>query len=355
MAQELGERTEAPTGRRLGDARNKGQVPKSTELAGTIEVAVALAILLVLGGWMTAAMATVMRRLLELESDADPLTTADLARTLRWVAIEGAVAAAPLMLILFVTAAIAHMMQVGMLFTTYPLRPKLEKLNPISGVKRLFGLRGVVKGGMGVAKLGIAAGVATIVLTANLGRLAMLPNLSALAGVSVMVGIVVELAIWVIAIFFVLGVLDWWYQKWQHTRDLRMTKQEVKDERRSMEGDPEIKRRRMKIAFEMAMQRIKSDVPKADVIVTNPTHFAVALKYDSASMRAPVVVAKGADLLAYRIREVAAVHGVPIVERPPLARALYYNVEVGHAIDPEQYEAVAEVLAYVYRLERQIA
>lgn len=355
MAQELGERTEAPTGRRLGEARNKGQVAKSTELTGAIEVAVAFAILVVLGGWMTAAMAAVMRRLLELESDASPLSTADLARTLRWVAIEGAITAAPLMLILFVTAAIAHLMQVGVLFTTYPLKPKLDKLNPIAGVKRLLGLRGIVKGGMGVAKLAIAAGVASIVLTANLGRLAMLPNLSALAGVSVMLSVLVELATWVIVIFIVLGVLDWWYQKWQHTKDLRMTKQEVKEERRSMEGDPEIKRKRMKIAFEMAMQRIRSDVPKADVIVTNPTHFAVALRYDNESMRAPVVVAKGADLLAYRIREVAAAYGVPIVERPPLARALYYNVEVGHAIDPEQYEAVAEVLAYVYRLERQIA
>ncbi len=355
MAEELGERTEAPTGRRLGEARNKGQVAKSTELSGAIEVAVGMATLLVLGGWMSGVMAAVMRRTLGLDSDSSSLTVVDMARTLRWVAIEGVVTAAPFMIIMFVTAAIAHLMQIGWLFTTYPLKPKLDKLNPIAGVKRLFGLRGFVKGGMGTAKLAIAAGIATIVLTASMPKLAMLPNLGVMAGVSVMLGVVVELAAWVIAIFFVLGVLDFWYQKWQHTKDLRMTKHEVKEERRSMEGDPEIRRRRMKIAFEMAMQRIQSDVPKADVIVTNPTHFAVALRYDQEKMRAPVVTAKGADLLAYRIREVAAAHGVPIVERPPLARALYYNVEVGHAIDSEQFEAVAEVLAYVYRLERQTA
>ncbi|MBX3317306.1 MAG: flagellar biosynthesis protein FlhB [Phycisphaeraceae bacterium] len=355
MAQELGEKTEAPTGRRLGDARNKGQVPKSTELTGAIEIAVALVVLLLLGAWMIGGMSSVMRRTLELESDASALGYSDLARTIKWAAIEGVTIAGPFMIIMFVAAAIAHMMQVGVLFTTYPLKPKLEKLNPVAGVKRVLGLRGMVKGAMGVTKLVIAAGIATIVLASNMGALATLPNLDVLAAVSVMTSSIVELAAWVIAIFLVLGVLDWWYQKWQHTRDLRMTKQEVKDERRSMEGDPEIKRRRMKIAYEMAMQRIRSDVPKADVIVTNPTHFAVALRYDSEKMRAPVVVAKGADLLAYRIREVAAVYGVPIVERPPLARALYYNVEVGHAIDPEQYEAVAEVLAYVYRLDRRTA
>ena len=355
MAEELGERTEAPTSRRLSEARDRGQVAKSTELSGAIEVAMGLALSLVLGGWLVGAMASVMRRTLEMETDAMPLGTADLTRTLRWAGLEAAIMASPFMLAMFVIAAIAHASQIGLMFTTKPLAPKLDKLNPISGFKRIFGLRSAVKGGMGVAKLAIAGSIAWVIIAAKLPDLAGLPNLGAIAGARTMLGIVAEVAAWIIAVFIVLGVIDLLYQRWQHTRDLRMTKQEIKDERRNMDGDPEVKRRRMRIAFEMAMQRIRTDVPQADVVVTNPTHFSVALRYDSASMAAPIVTAKGADLMAFRIREVAAANGVPIVERPPLARALFHNVEVGRAISAEHYEAVAEVLAYVYRLERRVA
>lgn len=355
MAEELGEKTEHPTARRLSEARGRGQIAKSTELSGAVEVAMGLALVLLLGGWLAGAMASVMRRTLELETDADPLTVVDVARTLRWAGIEAAVMASPFMLAMFVIAAVAHVGQTGLLFTTKPLSPTLDKLNPIGGVKRLFGLKNVVKSGMGVLKLVIAGAIATIVITSKLPKLAALPNLGAVAGMSVMLSIVVEIAAWMIAIFLILGVIDLLYQRWQHQKDLRMTKQEIKDERRTMDGDPEIKRRRMRIAFEMAMQRIRKDVPQADVVITNPTHFSVALRYDTATMAAPIVSAKGADLMAYRIREVAAANGVPIVERPPLARALYHNVEVGKPISAEHYEAVAEVLAYVYRLERQVA
>lgn len=355
MAEDLGERTEQPTARRLDEARDRGQIAKSTELSGAVEVAMGIALVFVLGGWLAGAMASVMRRTLEFETDAAPLSIVDIASTLRWAGIEAAVMAAPFMGAMFVIAAIAHAGQTGLLVTTYPLVPKLDRLNPMSGLKRLLGARNAVKSGMGVAKLFIAGSIAWVVITAKLPTLAALPNLGALAGISQMMAIIAEIAIWMIAIFLVLGVIDFMFQRWQHTKDLRMTKQQVKDERRSMDGDPEVKRRRMRIAFEMAMQRIRKDVPQADVVVTNPTHFAVALRYDSATMAAPVVSAKGADLMAYRIREVAAANGVPIVERPPLARALFHNVEVGQAISAEHYEAVAEVLAYVYRLERQIA
>ncbi|MEC9374435.1 MAG: EscU/YscU/HrcU family type III secretion system export apparatus switch protein, partial [Planctomycetota bacterium] len=167
--------------------------------------------------------------------------------------------------------------------------------------------------------------------------------------------IMMDLIIWTLLALILIGVIDRAYQKWQHTKDLRMTKQEVKEERKSTEGDLAMKARRLRFGRELIRQQIAANVPKADVVVTNPTHFAVALKYDSDSMRAPRVIAKGADQLAIQIRLVAVRHSIPIVERPPLARALYHNVEVGREIPADLYEAVAELLAYVYRLEGRMA
>ena len=152
-----------------------------------------------------------------------------------------------------------------------------------------------------------------------------------------------------------IGFVDMFYQRWQHKKDLRMTKHEVKDERRSMEGDPQVKRRRFQIAQEIAAQGIQNGTPKADVVVTNPTHFSVGIQYDAENMAAPKVVVKGADLMAWRIRQIAKQHDIPIVERPPLARALYWGADVGTEIAPEHYEAVADVLAYVYRLDAEAA
>ncbi len=158
-----------------------------------------------------------------------------------------------------------------------------------------------------------------------------------------------------LALLLTIGLIDFFYQKWQHGQDLKMTKHEVKDERRSMEGDPKLKSKRFQMAREIALQRINSAVPKADVIITNPTHYSVAIRYDAATMKAPKVVAKGVDYLAMRIREVGRTHSIPIVERPPLARGLYASVEVGQEVSPEFYQAIAEILAFVYRLETQAA
>lgn len=355
MAEELGEKTEQPTGRRLSDARGKGQVAKSTELAGAIELGMAMIMLIVIGGWLFSGLGGVMRRVLEVQSDLTTTSVSDLMRTVRWAGMTALTITGPVLLIMFVVAALAHVWQVGLKLTTYPLQPKLDRLNPIAGVKRILGIRGLVKTALSIVKLAITSALGSIVIIVNMPEIVGLPNLHAMAAVSVLIKLIMLLAIWMIVVFLVLGVLDMIYQRWQHNRDLRMTKQEVKDERRSLDGDPEVKRRRAQIAYELAMQRIRKDVPQADVIITNPTHFAIALKYDPEKMASPMVTAKGADLMAYRIRELAAVHRIPIVERPPLARALYHNVEVGQSIHPEHFEAVAEVLAYVYRLERQIA
>ena len=177
-----------------------------------------------------------------------------------------------------------------------------------------------------------------------------MPLLSIINAVEIIADLMLIVALTVLAILILLAILDFLYQKWQTTQDLKMTKHEVKDERKSMEGNPEVRAKRMKMARQMAMQRLGRDVPDADVVVTNPTHVSVALKYDSEMMAAPRVVAKGADFVALRIRQIAATHGVPIVERPPLARALYARCEVGDEIPERDYEAVAEILAYVYRV-----
>jgi len=164
-----------------------------------------------------------------------------------------------------------------------------------------------------------------------------------------------DLALRLLAVLLLLGVIDFAYQRWKHSKDMRMSKQEVKDEMKQTEGDPEVKRRRMRMQQQIAMQRISASVPKADVIVTNPEHISIAIKYDADRMHAPMVVAKGADFLAMRIRQVALQHGIPIVERKPLARALYREVAVGQEVPPDFYTAVAEVLAYVYRLSGKMA
>jgi flagellar biosynthetic protein FlhB len=353
MAEDLGEKTELPTGRRLSDARSRGQVAKSQDLSAAIDLITSVSLIAVFGGSLVRAVSGVMRRVLE--RPYETLEPKAMGALLFETMGQSAAAVAPVLGLLFVVSIAAHVMQVGFLFTTQPLQPNFSRLNPVNGLGRLFGRRNLVKTLVSFVKLTIVVIVAYLYMSGVLERVAGLPLLTALQGVSVIGKLVLRLAIWLLAVLLIIGVVDWLYQRWQHTQDLKMTKDEVKDERRSMEGDPQVKGRRMKLMREMAMQRINRAVPKADVIVTNPTHFSVAIEYDAKTMRAPRIVAKGVDFMAMRIRHVAMIHKVPIVERPPLARGLYYGVEVGQEVSPEFYQAVAELLAYVYRLERAAA
>jgi flagellar biosynthetic protein FlhB len=226
----------------------------------------------------------------------------------------------------------------------------MRKLNPLAGFKRIFGISGAVKSGLDIFKVVIVLAVAIPTIVQHGREIVLLPYLASMQALSVVGDMVYSLAIRILAVLIILGILDFLYQRWKHTSDLRMTKQQVKDEMKQSEGDPEVKRRRIRMQQQIAMQRINSAVPKADVIVTNPEHISIAIQYDQATMRAPKVVAKGADFLAMRIRQIALQHGIPIVERKPLARALYKEVAVNREIPPEFYKAVAEILAYVYRL-----
>lgn len=351
MAEELGEKTELPTERRLSDVRDRGQVAKSPSLSAAIELIGAFILIIAFGASLVAGLAAAIRITFQELSAPGSLDAGNLAGALAISAARGAWMLLPLLILAFVIAAIAQLVQVGLLFTAKPLRPNLGKLNPIQGVSRLFARRNLVRSGVDSVKLAAVILITWLVIRSGFEVIAGSPLLTPLQWGAMLGGLVFELMMWLLALLLVVGILDYAYQKWQHVQDNRMTKFEVKEERRSMDGDPEIKARRLRMAREIVLQRIRQAVPKADVVVTNPTHFSVALKYDEKTMHAPRVIAKGADFVAFRIREVARASGVTIVERPPLARALYEAVPVGRTINPEHYEAVAEILAYVYRLK----
>lgn len=354
MADDLGERTEAPTGRRLTEARQQGRVPKSTDLASAVDLIGGVILLAMLATGFVRAMVAVLRESLG-ETGSAILDVASIEPLLKFAGGRAIVAIAPILALLALIAYLAHALQVGFLFTTKPLEPKLDRLNFIAGLGRLFAKRNLVKTGVDGAKLSVCLCVAAVFIANNASKLVNLPVLEVNAGILLILNLAIKLAAWLLAVLLLLGVIDFFYQRWQYTQDMKMTKQEVQDERRSMEGDPQIKAKRFRMARDIALQRVNQAVPKADVVVTNPTHYSVALQYDAETMRAPRVVAKGVDHMAMRIRQVAMIHAVPMIERPPLARALYAGVEVGQEVPPEHYQAVAEILAYVYKLEEQAA
>lgn len=355
MAEDLGERTELPSGRRLSEARGRGQVAKSQDLASAIELTGAVLLIVYFGGAGLTMMAGLMRRILQNQTPGDPLNPASVDGTLMWAGFQAAKFAGPALGIILLISVLSNVIQVGWLITTEPLMPKLDRLNPVAGIKRLFNTRNLMKTILNSAKLAVVVAIGTLIIRRDLSSIAALPALSLVAAMYKIGLLAGELVTWLLVLFVILGLSDYIYQRWQYTRDLRMTKQEAKDERRSVDGDPDVKSRRLRMARDISMQRVRHAVPKADVIVTNPTHFSIALKYDPDKMRAPKVIAKGADEMAFVIREIAVANRVPIVERPPLARGLYWGVDVGREIAPQFYEAVAEVLAYVYRIRGKAA
>lgn len=351
MAEDLGERTEAPTAKRRGEAREKGQIGKSIDLSAVIILTASLLGLKYFGGDIFESMGALTALCLSSDWISTDLSGKRLTTDI-WLAFgQAGRVLLPVVLLVAFAAYLSGVSQVGLLFSTKILRPNFGKLNFIKGLGKFGSVRTLVKGTLDISKFSVVAIAATLVVVRDFHKVAALPSLELMAGMVMAGRMIVDLVIWILVILLILGLLDLWYQKWQVRKDLRMTKHEVKDERKASEGDMETKARRLRMARQVAMQRLQADVPKADVIVTNPTHYSVAIKYDADTMRAPKVVAKGADYLALKIRYIAAAHAVPIVERPPLARALYAGVPVGAEISAEHYEAVAEVLAYIYRLE----
>jgi flagellar biosynthetic protein FlhB len=352
---EFGEKTEAPTAKRKEEARSRGQVGKSTDLASAIVLTGAvIAMIAVLDGLFRAGFMLMRNGL-----SADAIGVGSDPQRLgpgSWALLRNGLGPIiPVMITMIGVGYIAHALQVGVMFSTKSLKPKLDKFNLVSGIKRLFSKRSAVRGVLDLLKLVVVGGVIYLAVRLQMPKIVALGLLTLPQALVEAAYILLIVTIWTLVILFVLGLIDFAYQKWQNKEDLKMTKQEVKDERKSAEGDMEVKRRRLRMAREIAMQRLQRDVPNADVIVTNPTHYSVALRYRASEGAAPRVVAKGADFMALKIRYIAHAHSIAIVERPPLARALYRDVEVGQSVRPEHYEAVAEVLAYVYRLEGRAA
>lgn len=352
MAESLGEKTEDATAKKLQTAREQGQVAKSQDLTNGAALLVAVVIMVFYGGRVMRGFAEMLRTVLEHEIAGSPFRPEDASDTFVDAMTTVVLLVLPVMGIAFVTTYILQFVQIGWLFTLKPIKPNFGKLSPQKGIKRIIEPKNAVKTAINTTKLVAALGLTAMLMSSRLGRLATLPTLPLNAASWLVCVTIFEVALLLSIFLFVLGMVDWFYQKWQYKREQRMTKQEVKDERRSMEGDVETKRQRQRMYAEIVRNQIRGATPDADVIVTNPTHFSVAIKYDGEAMNAPTVVAKGADLLAFQIRQIAEKHGVPIVERPPLARALYHGTEVGQEIAPEHYAAVAELLAYVYRIDQ---
>ncbi len=344
------EKTEAPTPRRRLEARQEGNVVRSQDLTAAAMLLAAIILLHYYGLRVFAGMKLTMEVMLGSTSATNPTRVDDLGSLATFATSATLRAVTPLMLCIAAVGLLATVLQVGFIVTTKPLEPSLAKLSPLKGLKNIFDMRAGFRLVMSLLKIGIVGAVAVAIVIQDMPAILMLAELDAMPMFGAACALVYALALKLAAILLILALIDWAFQKWRYEQDLRMSKQEIKEEMKRMEGDPLIKQRRARVARQLAMQRIGQAVPKADVIVTNPTHFAVALKYDAKSMKAPKVVAKGADFLAMRIRQLAIAHGVPMVERKQLAQDLYKSVEVGREVPPQLYNAVAEILAYVYRL-----
>jgi len=352
MAEESGfDRTEPASARRREQAREEGQVARSRELSTLALLAAAGGGVWFMGSGLTGRLSEMMREALVI-APAGVFTPELMLERLRNSSLDVLLAFAPLFALLAFAAAAAALAVNGWIFTFKPLSPDWNRLDPLQGIGRVLSLHGMAEMGKAIAKALLVGGVAAWVMWHDT------PSVLALASAPLQSGIA-ELAQLAASAFLVMAgsmaliaAIDVPLQIWDHERKLRMTRAELREENKETEGDPQIKARIRSLQRDRARRRMMAEIPRADVVVTNPTHYAVALTYVGASMRAPRVVAKGAHLLAERIRALAVQHGVPVLEAPPLARALYRHADLGDDIPAALYTAVAEVLAYVYQLRR---
>ncbi len=347
------EKTEEATPKRKEEARKKGQVAKSIEINTAFIILAAFFALKLVGPYIYSELTAFMRFMFSHFSTAD-LTINDIYILTANFGLVFLKTALPVMVVIAVISVAANLLQVGVLFSFEPLMPQLNRINPISGFQRLFSLRSLVELVKSLCKIAIIGYFIYRFISHEIFQLPALIGVDLTESLRYSSGLIVDLALEIGGVILVLAALDYSYQWWEHTKNLRMSKEEVKEEYKQTEGNPQIKSKIKERQRAMAMRRMMQEVPKATAIVTNPTHFAVAIRYDK-TMAAPEVVAKGQDFLAERIKQVARENRVAIVENKPLARTLYAMVEVGSAIPPELYQAVAEVLAYVFRLKRRLS
>lgn len=347
--QDKSQKTEEATPKRLQEARERGEVARSQEVNHWF---ILLGLTIVVGlaaPFVTGRIAASLRPFLEQAHavEVGGPSGAALLREGLWGVATALAIPFGLMLVLAIAAGL---LQFGLIFSAQPLAPKLSKISPVAGFKRIYGLRALVEFAKGIAKITLVGTVVAVLLWPEREKIASLVELETAAVLAVLQAEALRVLLGVLAVMTVIAGLDFLYQRHKHFEQLRMTRQEVRDEMKQTEGDPMIKARLRQLRAERARRRMMAAVPLADVVVTNPTHYAVALKYDPEAMGAPRVTAKGVDHVAQRIRETAQKHEVPLVENRTLARALYDGVELDQEIPPEHYRAVAEIIGYVMRL-----
>jgi flagellar biosynthesis protein FlhB len=350
MAESNGEKSHDPTPHRRQQAREEGHVVNSQDLSSAVLLLGGLLVLLYCG----AALVEFFGRLIIKQLGGQAWLVADqslLMMEYTGTGLELAKFLLPVLGLTMLIALAANVFQVGLLFLPEKAAPDLSRLDPLAGLGRLFSLSNVMKLLFGIFKIGVIVTVAFSVLYHRRDEVIGLAALD-LPQIALFVwDVVFWTALKIGFALFVLAVLDYGYQRWKHEKDLKMTQQEIREEMRNLQGDPQVISRRKSVQRQLAMNRISSTVPKADVVITNPTELAIAIQYDPETMNAPVVIAKGAGVVAQKIRRLALEHGVPIVERKPLAQALYKEVDLNRPIPDQLYSGVAEVLAYVYQLK----
>lgn len=352
-----GEKTEPATAKKLKEAREEGQVAKSKELSASFEL---IALFLILKFFISYVGTKMLESFYEIYEKIPEIVDASgkglTINTVTYLCNEAYFMmlkmAAPFFITGICVAFVANIIQVKWRPTTKPLKPKGSKLNPISGFKRIISMESIFELVKSVLKVGLIIYIAYTSIREHQDTLLLVYDIPLLQVILLMGEIIIDAGLKISIVYLIIGLADYIYQRHKFNEDMKMTKQEVKDEYKNVEGNPEIKGRQRSKMREVSQRRMMQDLPTADVVITNPTHLSVAIKYDAEASKAPIVIAKGADYLALQIREKAKEHHIEIVENKPLARMLYANVDIGAEIPPELYQAVAEVLAFVYSLKK---
>lgn len=352
MADDQGEKTEEPSQHRLDESRKKGDVASSRELNSVLILAGSLTVLTFSGVYIFELFYEYISWLYSLDvkkAFAEELGKRILSKTI----ITAAKSVAPVMLSSFILGIISQIMQVGILFAPEVLQLKFERVDPFKGIKRIWSVRSLVEALKGVFKFSVVLGITYSVVSQGLDTFTGFLHTDAMQAISYGKLLAFKLGMSILLGLLIIAAADFAWQKFSHKQKLRMTKQELKEENKEREGNPEVRQKIRSIQREMSQKRMMEEIPKADVLIANPTHISVVIRYDGLTMVAPTVTAKGVDHLALKMREIAKEHGVPIVENVPLARALNKTVKVGEGVPRSLYKAVAEVLAFVYKLKKK--
>ena len=353
QSQDESQKTEEPTQTKLEESRKKGQVAKSQEVNHWFMILAATIMVMMFLPTTMKNFGGLLQKFME-QPHLIAVDKLGLRATLTETIQDTVFILLPT-LVLFVLAAIgAGLIQNGLIISAEQMKPKLEKISLKAGLKRMFSMKSIAEFVKGLAKIAIVAAVGVAIIWPAFSGLEKLPSMELMSTLGVMHSLTNRLMIGVLAVVSLIAVLDFLFQKFQHLKQMRMSRQDIKDEMKNSEGDPQVKGKLRQIRRERAQQRMIQAVPDASVVIANPTHFAVALKYELNEMAAPVVLAKGSDAVALRIREVAEENDVPVITNPPLARALYAGAEIGDEIPAEQFKAVAEIIGYVLRLQGKL-